>query len=98
MVLEQLLDEQVPVVVVVVDSVVAGLLQVEDDPLVLGRQGGDGDLRLRVLHPHLGLRLAEVRLVLARVCQWHPPLVVVRVVGVVVLDQQEPLLPRSAVQ
>ena len=37
-VVPQLLDEEAPVVVVVVDSVVARLLQVEDDPLVLRGQ------------------------------------------------------------
>lgn len=39
----QLLDEKVPVEIVVVDSVVARLLQVEDDPLVLRGKGRDSD-------------------------------------------------------
>lgn len=58
---------------VVGDSVVAGLLHVEDDPLVVVGQVWYPRLCLRVLEPRLDACVVEVRRVLARVGERYPP-------------------------
>lgn len=88
----ELLDDQVPVLGVVVDPVITRLLHVEDHPLVLRRERGNGELLLRVHHPPLGLRRLEVRAGLRGVGQRDPPLVVVGVRRVGVLDEEEAFL------
>lgn len=95
MVFLELLDNQVPVLRVVVDPVITRLLHVEDHPLVLGREGGNGELFLRVHHPSLGLCRLEVGVGLRGVGQRNPPLVVVGVRRVGVLDEEEAFLKRA---
>lgn len=95
MIVLELLDDQVPILRVVVDPVITRLLHVEDHPLVLGGEGGNGELLLRVHHPALRLRGLEVWAGLRGVGQGNPPLVVVGVRRVEVLHQEEALLERT---
>lgn len=73
MICQELLDQLVPVVIVVVDSVVTSSLYVKDYPMIFGGQVLQRRLRLCVLQPRLDAGVVEVRSVLARVSQWYPP-------------------------